>query len=342
MTDLTPDAAPVAKPKRSRKNAHNEKRMARFTAAGLTDADIQFATATMVGEGETECALCDHGIKYLFALTFERPLTLGGPVRFDPVGSKCITDWFQAFAASPARDAVLDQVKVLERALAKERKRMTALLAVADALAGEGFEAGAAILRRFVACPAARKSEVASDIALKVMRSGGFVSDKQGSYFESLVTRAERGERPTPPNGNVRPPVTSTPVPPPVAPGSVCPACDGPMRERNGARGPFLGCCSFPVCRGTREVARREPTLAEVAAPGDLAVARALAPRRDDPEPPAPRQSVLARLAAQRAAAGGAEVPPVAPTRPSTLRRVSAETEVPTEVLSGPEEGAPF
>ena len=33
-----------------------------------------------------------------------------------------------------------------------------------------------------------------------------------------------------------------------------CPECGGPMVERNGRRGRFLGCCSYPDCRGTREI----------------------------------------------------------------------------------------
>lgn len=31
-----------------------------------------------------------------------------------------------------------------------------------------------------------------------------------------------------------------------------CPLCQGAMAERNGKNGPFLGCKSFPNCKGTR------------------------------------------------------------------------------------------
>lgn len=31
-----------------------------------------------------------------------------------------------------------------------------------------------------------------------------------------------------------------------------CPLCNGPMAERNGKNGTFLGCKGFPNCKGTR------------------------------------------------------------------------------------------
>jgi ssDNA-binding Zn-finger/Zn-ribbon topoisomerase 1 len=33
-----------------------------------------------------------------------------------------------------------------------------------------------------------------------------------------------------------------------------CPQCGGPMIQRSGPRGDFLGCRAFPACRGTRPV----------------------------------------------------------------------------------------
>lgn len=37
-----------------------------------------------------------------------------------------------------------------------------------------------------------------------------------------------------------------------------CPECGKPMVERNTAKGPFLGCSSFPGCRGTRKYIRKD------------------------------------------------------------------------------------
>jgi len=33
-----------------------------------------------------------------------------------------------------------------------------------------------------------------------------------------------------------------------------CPICGGETRERQGRRGPFLGCSSYPDCRGARDI----------------------------------------------------------------------------------------
>lgn len=35
-----------------------------------------------------------------------------------------------------------------------------------------------------------------------------------------------------------------------------CPLCQGSMAERNGKNGPFLGCKSYPNCKGTRNYPR--------------------------------------------------------------------------------------
>ncbi len=36
----------------------------------------------------------------------------------------------------------------------------------------------------------------------------------------------------------------------------VCPLCSGPMKERRGEFGKFIGCINFPACKGTRKVER--------------------------------------------------------------------------------------
>jgi len=33
-----------------------------------------------------------------------------------------------------------------------------------------------------------------------------------------------------------------------------CPRCQSEMKQRNGPRGPFLGCSQYPRCRGTRSL----------------------------------------------------------------------------------------
>jgi DNA topoisomerase I len=59
------------------------------------------------------------------------------------------------------------------------------------------------------------------------------------------------------------------PPPPPKLPAVEvdvpCPDCGGPMKVRQGRRGPFLGCAKYPKCKGTREA---PPDLAQKLAEG--------------------------------------------------------------------------
>lgn len=51
-----------------------------------------------------------------------------------------------------------------------------------------------------------------------------------------------------------RMPSVPSPSRPPSGSQDACPKCGAPMIQRNGSRGPFLGCTRYPECRGTRNL----------------------------------------------------------------------------------------
>jgi ssDNA-binding Zn-finger/Zn-ribbon topoisomerase 1 len=58
----------------------------------------------------------------------------------------------------------------------------------------------------------------------------------------------------------------STPEKPAVTEGAVpCPQCGKPLRERTGAKGPFVGCSGYPACKFTAN-----GTLAQFTGEGDV------------------------------------------------------------------------
>lgn len=188
----------------SRRESHNAKRASRFEAAGVnavTALAITKAVATCDGYSEDGegCCLCDHAIKWLFRLT----LTLGsGPsaqqVTFSPVGSQCILDWAEALPIN-----VQETVKKAVKGAQKSQRRMQAEMRKAKAAAknravvvaklrGEGDEDGAKLMERFLALPEGTEMEPAmQDIGAKVIRYGSFYSDRQQSFFASMLNRAE-------------------------------------------------------------------------------------------------------------------------------------------------------
>ena len=324
----------------ARSNAHNEKRKARFVAAGVTEADIRFSRAGFVGEGEAECALCDHPIKNLFSLEFARPS--GARPRFEPVGSTCITDWIKAMPASPEREAALGRIKEAEkrmRDLKREKEEREAFLSGLDADA-------ARLMRRFDALPDAVREQgdgPLADIAAKVERFGSFRSDRQAGFFARLLKDAERdagvSRPPTPPTGTPRPtfPIPASTVaavaaatgrpdllPAPPASGfpvPACPKCGGPTRLNQSARGPFFGCVNFPNCKCLIPVyVAPAPAPTQLPLPGldvldrtvgairaaDAAdAARASAPNYTVPPPPSAERAAAIRDTAARDGAAG-------------------------------------
>ncbi|HEY3291178.1 MAG TPA: DNA topoisomerase, partial [Anaerolineae bacterium] len=50
---------------------------------------------------------------------------------------------------------------------------------------------------------------------------------------------------------------------PKIVEGVMCPVCGSPMVKRKGPRGEFLGCSTYPKCRGTRQIAETEDTSKE-------------------------------------------------------------------------------
>jgi hypothetical protein len=80
-------------------------------------------------------------------------------------------------------------------------------------------------------------------------------------------------------------PAVATPPPPaPVPQGPKCPKCDAPMRLRNGSRGAFYGCSTYPRCKGTMEAAGVQTTMPYPPAPS-YAPRRAPEQNDFDPDP---------------------------------------------------------
>lgn len=294
----------------SRTDAHNEKRKARFAAAGVTEKDIRFAVPSFMGESESgaNCTLCDHEIKNLFELEFCRPGE--PPISFQPVGCVCITDWVKAMPASPEREAALARIKEAEKLMAQmkaakkiENRADSAREKLLSVLTpGDRKE-----IERYFALPEKLQTGEVKDIAEKVLKFGSFASKNQRGFFWHRLNEVEERARvlagvvasvnaaplpparpaprpPTPANAVPRP-ATPAPAPrpaPPAPPALVpeCPLCRGETRSRTSARGPFFGCCRFPECRGIVNAFVARP------APGQQPMF---------PAPPPPTAEALAR-----------------------------------------------
>jgi hypothetical protein len=243
-----------------RTNAHNEKRKARFVAAGVGVADIKFAFTDFVGEGSSSCALCDHPIENLFRLEFRRPE--GAPVVFDPVGCVCITDWVKAMPLSPEREMALLRIKEAEKRMREVKREREAVIERADAektaIATLENLAERALMERFGRLPLDKRTDTLNDIAKSVLRYGSFKSDKQKGFFAARLREAEPGSNPrVPVAAPTRPPTPATSAPRPQTllptPSVVtyvpeCPKCRGETVVRQSARGPFFGCKNYPNC----------------------------------------------------------------------------------------------
>lgn len=211
--------------KLTRKELHNEKRAERFDAAGVTVENISGASASCEGkdeDGETQCCLCDHGIKWLFRLTLT--LTGGEPVTFRHVGSQCITDWAEALPVSEAQRAVLTAIqgaqKDKSRMMAEARKlaaQMRRRNAAIKYLSENGDSDGAKLMERyFGASEAVQADATLADIASRTIRFQRFASDRQRSFFAGALGRAERAEQA--PVVTVTPKAAAEPVAAPAAP----------------------------------------------------------------------------------------------------------------------------
>lgn len=58
-----------------------------------------------------------------------------------------------------------------------------------------------------------------------------------------------------------------------------CPECGADMKMRDGSRGEFWGCSTYPRCRGTREVEDDDPR--EIRLPSEHMAERRRHPWRD-------------------------------------------------------------
>ena len=178
---------------------HDKKRAARFADRAIGAEDTQYSSTSYVGEGADSCCLCDTKIKYQFRLTFNTPGK--APVVFEPVGSKCITDWMKALPASPERDAAMARVKDAEKVcqrLKREKKAAEKAKNQRDVVLAALDGDGPALMRRFYAAQdhspdATRDWATAQDIAKRVESHYHFSSDKQQRYFAVVVSKVEAG-----------------------------------------------------------------------------------------------------------------------------------------------------
>lgn len=150
---------------------HNLKRAETFKAAGISDWDVKYAHPKFLGkdsspEGGT-CTLCgQQHLMWLYQIRFDAPdiaVALGAitkgisrtaEVVFDPVGSVCITDWFDALPESAEKLAALQRWKV---ELEKERQAKT-IQAIENAIARAGLVDEATAITRFQALDSTQKN----------------------------------------------------------------------------------------------------------------------------------------------------------------------------------------
>lgn len=231
-----------------------EKRRARLTSAGVLPTDMAHADTDCVGQGSTDCALCDTPIKYLFRITIRRPD--GSRVEVAPVGSNCITSWALSMPLSPERERFLARVKSIEARLEKEKRTTRERTRREAAMSPEDR----ALLDRARAVRE-KLNPAGQDILGKAEHYGSFCSPAQVRYFSNLVAAAEA------------PPAPVAPKAPVVTSGPLCPLCNGPMALRSGRYGQFHGCRAYPNCRGTVDASRPAAQVAPKAAPAPVVVA---------------------------------------------------------------------
>lgn len=226
--ERVPTERPAPKRKRSRTDAFNAKRAERIAAGGVNVANITDASVGLTGYSQDECALCDHGIKWLYVLH----LTTSdkGVVTFEPVGSTCIRTWAEALPLSPAQERILAAVTDAEAEADKLRARFREINALERK--GDVTEEQAAALIQFYAAPASiRRSDFLRDVASKVLRFGCFISDKQWTAWSGALVRDI---------ANLNAPA--------------CGACGSTTRARSGKWGAFYGCTSYPRCKWTQNI----------------------------------------------------------------------------------------
>jgi DNA topoisomerase-1 len=83
-----------------------------------------------------------------------------------------------------------------------------------------------------VACP-----EDGSPMVLRTGRFGKFLASVNYPEVKTVVNLDKKGG-------------IKYPSPPPVLTDLSCPKCDSPLNLRRGKRGPWLGCSTFPKCKG--------------------------------------------------------------------------------------------
>jgi len=173
----------------TRAERFDDKRAERLTAKGATADTIVSADVALAGkgsEGENSCALCDHGILWLFILHLS--LKDGSTVTINPVGSKCIETWANALPVGEAQAAILASLQLaLEEAKAfKVRLRTLRNLRRDGRVSQEQHD----LLLAFYAAPVAvrKGNEFLSDVAQKAI-SRGF-TERQWSTWSRAAKRA--------------------------------------------------------------------------------------------------------------------------------------------------------
>lgn len=176
---------PPAPVKLTRSERFDDKRARRLEALGATAETITGAKVALVGKSEGSCALCDHGILWLFALHLT--LTDGRAVTMDPIGSKCIETWARALAVGPAQEAILESLTGALEDVAALKARMRTIRNGVES--GQFSQVQADHLTAFYAAPASvHGDDFLADVARKVLRYG--FTDRQWETWSRSVRGA--------------------------------------------------------------------------------------------------------------------------------------------------------
>jgi DNA topoisomerase-1 len=92
-----------------------------------------------------------------------------------------------------------------------------------------------------VACPVD-----GSPMVLRTGRFGPFLASVNYPEVDYVINIDKRGQ-------------IKYPTPPPLLTDIACPKCEAPLNLRRGKRGPWLGCSSFPKCKGRSAWTKLEP-----------------------------------------------------------------------------------
>jgi hypothetical protein len=184
----------VSETKSKRKVTFDAKRAGVFEAHGVRTDNIDPRQVAIGFDGvdqdeQSECALCDHWIKFLYVLHLG--LTSGKVVTFAPVGSSCIRTWADSLPISEAQAAIVAALKVAEEkaeSIKSSFRTFNALAASRNISEGDRD----ALVRFLGAPPRVRDNPFLADVAGKVEKFRRWASDRQRDTWLAALNRELR------------------------------------------------------------------------------------------------------------------------------------------------------